>query len=252
MDRQTSLRRSWALFSMAVIFVLALALPGHAEAVVFLGPSEYLCFDDSTIAGCGGMDSPFAGLSFSYFHLEDFEDHLLNTPGVSGDGIGVTSVVFGPSIHDSVDADDGLIDGSGLLGDSYFSGDVTFTFDAGVLGSLPTHAGVVWTDGSSGVFSFEAFGADGSSLGSIGPFFHADGTFGGTTIDDRFYGVIEPGGISAIKFVPFSAMESDHLQYGLLGDGGGPGPQPIPEPTSLLLFGLGTLGLGVRSRRKRA
>lgn len=65
MDRQTSPRRSRALLSMVVIFVLATALPGRAEAV-YLGPSEYLCFDDSAIAGCGGMDSPFVGGAFSY------------------------------------------------------------------------------------------------------------------------------------------------------------------------------------------
>src|SRR6266545_5675732 len=130
--------------------LLVAASMGPALAGVVLGPSPYLCFDTATApAGCGGADSPFKSIVFSsYFYLETFEDHLLNVPGVSASAGGVTSVVFGPSIHDSVDADDGVIDGSGLRGDDYFSGDggtgVTFSFDAQTLGSLPTRAGVVW------------------------------------------------------------------------------------------------------------
>lgn len=164
-------------------------------------------------------------------------------------------------IRDSVDEDDGVINGSSTdpavkTGDDFFGGGlpgIEFSFSALVLGALPTHAGMVWTDGA-GTISFEAFGADGSSLGVLGPFAHADGTFFGTTADDRFYGVIDAGGISAIKLTNTAGgIEVDHLQYGLLGDGG-PGPQPgvIPEPASMLLFGLGGLGLGVRSRRKRS
>jgi len=52
-----------------------------------------------------------------------------------------------------------VIDGSGLDGDSYFSwsgsAGLTFTFNADVLGSLPTHVDIVWTDGA-GTTSFEA------------------------------------------------------------------------------------------------
>ena len=95
-------------------------------------PTPYLSF----------ADSPFNGASFSFFYNETFEDHLLNTPGLSANAGGVTSVVFGPSIHDSVDADDGAINGSGLNGDDYFTGagsaGVTFAFNAAALGGLPT------------------------------------------------------------------------------------------------------------------
>ena len=251
---------------LATLMVWA-AGPAVASAAL-LGPSEYLCFDDGAIADCAGKDSPFVGLSFSYFHLETFEDHLLNTPGVSKTiGSGVTSTVgFGGvinSIRDSVDEDDGIINGSGTnpgikTGDSFFGAGlpgIEFSFSAAELSALPTHAGMVWTDGA-GTTSFEAFGADGSSLGVLGPFSHADGTFLGTTADDRFYGVIEPGGISAIKLTNTSGgIEVDHLQYGLLGEiEGPPGPPPtdgvVPEPTSLLLFGLGGLGVGVMKRRR--
>jgi hypothetical protein len=53
---------------------IALALGAFISGVaVLLGPSAYSSF----------ADSPFAGGSFSFFHLETFEDHLLNAPGVS-------------------------------------------------------------------------------------------------------------------------------------------------------------------------
>ena len=70
-----------------------------------LGPTPYL----------NSADSPFASGSFGYFHLETFEYHLLNSPEVSANAGGVTSVVFGPFIHGSVDADDGVRTGRWAL-----------------------------------------------------------------------------------------------------------------------------------------
>ena len=99
-----------------------------------LGPLPYLSH----------ADSPFdlSGLGTSFF-LEDFEDHLFNVPGVSADNGGVVSVVFGPGIHDSVDADDGIVDGSGLQGDDWFSGSghVRFTFDPVCVGRISNRSG---------------------------------------------------------------------------------------------------------------
>lgn len=177
-----------------------------SKAQTLLGPTPYLCFEDS----------PFSGLSLGYFYLETFEDHLFNVPGVTANQGGVTSVVFGPSIHDSVDCDDGNIDGSGLLGDSFFgAADMRFTFDAAVLGSLPTHAGIVWTDGGGGAtIIFEAFDASGNSLGTVTGH-HADNGNNGETDEDRFYGIINLAGISAINISHNSGgLEVDHLQYG--------------------------------------
>jgi len=174
----------------------------------YLDPTPYLSF----------QDSPFKNLSLSYFYLENFEDHLLNTPGVTADTGGATSVVFGSGFHDSVDADDGLIDGHGGNGDSYFSGNgnagVKFTFNASVLGSLPTHVGVVWTDGA-GTVSFEVFDRNGVSMGLRGPFNLPDGVFFDTVAEDRFLGAYNPQGISAIRVLNTSGgIEVDHLQYG--------------------------------------
>jgi hypothetical protein len=116
-------------------------------------------------------DSPFFGVDFAYFHLEDFEDHALNTPGLVSEGR--LSSTFGPGLIDSVDMDDGNLDNrcvkpQGTCDAWWGAGTLTFSFNAQVLGALPTHVGAVWTDGS-GKVSFEAFGADGASLYKGGP-----------------------------------------------------------------------------------
>ena len=228
------------------VIVAGLALAGsggwaHANPI-FLGPTPYLSF----------ADSPFSGGSFSYFHLETFEDHLLNTPGVSANAGGVTSVVFGPSIHDSVDADDGVIDGSGLNGDSYFSPSgatgIRFTFSAAALGSLPTSAGIVWTDGGAGTpVTFSAFASDGSLLFTETESGFADNSNNGETAEDRFFGVVDDAGISAI-FISndFGGIEVDHLQYGASTTTG-----VVPEPQSgmLMLAGLAVCSFVMRRRR---
>lgn len=228
----------------AVIAATVLALPTATHAQL-IGPSP-----GPSTPYLGFGDSPFVGLGpWTYFHLENFEDHLFNVPGVTGSAGGVTSVVFGPQIHDSVDEDDGTVDGSGLQGDDYFSGDgpagISFTFSAGILGTLPTHAGLVWTDGLSDIF-FEAFDQNGISLGSrTGS--HANASFNGESDDDRFYGAINAGGISRIfiRNAP-AGIEIDHLQYGALAP-----RSTVPEPATVTLTGGGLIALAVAARRRR-
>lgn len=210
------------------------------------GPTPYLSFADSPFA------APLAGGSFSYFYLETFEDHLLNTPGVSANAGGVTSVVFGPAIHDSVDADDvDGIDGSGLKGDSYYSASgaagVKFTFSAAVLGSLPTSAGLVWTDAGAGSsVTFTAFGPNGDQIFTTTQTGFADNSNNGETAEDRFFGATNTAGISAIFMSNSSGgIEVDHLQYGAAA------AVPEPETYALLLAGLGLLGFAVRRREQR-
>jgi hypothetical protein len=220
---------------------LSIAFASLASAVTH-GPSPYL----------SSADSPFAGLPFSYFHLEDFEDGSLNTPGVS---VTAGAVVVSPGgTTDSVDADDGAIDGLGQAGHSLYSNAVLFSmafqFDAGALGALPTHAGVVWTDVGfftsgdtfSGPVTAEAFDSASLSLGTIGPVvMGGDGTVNGATAEDRFFGFSSPGGISrlVITMANSADWEVDHLQYGRL----------VPEPAAVWLAIVGVCGLAARRRR---
>src|SRR5688500_13392330 len=168
--------------NLSTVSLIAIMMAGPLAANgAMIGPTPYL----------SSADSPFAGTPFSYFHVEDFEDSLLNTPGV----IASAGIVLSPAaLTDSVDADDGSVDGSGTAGHTWYSNggsSLTFTFSAVVLGALPTHAGVVWTDvGFASVqdgfdnVAFEAFDAANNSLGFISPSAVGDGLFGGQTAED--------------------------------------------------------------------
>ncbi len=189
---------------------LALASAAAAGGGQFFGPSPYLCI----------QDSPFdiSGLGRTFF-LEDVEDGLVNSPGLTA-----TGSITGPGgITDSVDCDDGIIDNNGVAGRSIFnngSTGVVATFNAGVLGGYPTSAGMVWTDGGqTNTVTLEAWDENGVSLGTIVAPNIGDGNFNSDTAEDRFFGVYHAGGISKIfmNLVPFgggSGIEVDHIQYG--------------------------------------
>lgn len=199
--------RHWAACGFGC--VIAAAFGESASAQVFYGPTPYLC----------ASDSPFADLGLGgSIVLEDFEDGELSTAGVTTNATVYTG--FG---EDSVDCDDGMIDGDGSSGYSvvaFGAIGVRFDFDAAVLGGFPTHAGLVWTDGSTlNNVVFEAFDAGGVSLGTIVAGDLSDSSFFGTTDEDRFLGVVHAGGISAINVIdnPMgngNQMEVDHLQFG--------------------------------------
>jgi hypothetical protein len=232
-------------FVIGTLVALVMVVPRLAAASM-IGPTPYL----------SSADSPFQGQSFSWFYVEDLEDGLLNTPGVTVSPL--TAAIAVDGYTDSVDGDDGVIDGSGSGGHSLWSNFASsylqFDFDAGTLGAFPTHVGLVWTDvgqvtsgqyGSSDV-TFEAFDQYGVTLGVIGPFLLGDGSISGQTAEDRFFGAIYGGGISriVIRSPTTNDWEVDNLQYGL-------GVQPVPEPATaaLLLTGLGLMA--TRKRRAR-
>ena len=243
-------RRGMQLIRSFVVGLGVVAASSVSLAQTFIGPTPYLSKSDSPF-----LASINAGTTF----LETFEGGTLATPGVTASA----GSPFGPGgLTDSVDGDDGVIDGSGVAGNSFFSGNgpagITFTFDAGVLGALPTQVGIVWTDGG-GTTLFEAFGPGGVSLGQIGPVAIADGSNSGTTAEDRFFGVINAGGISAIRISNSSGgIEVDHLQYGIFGAAPPPPPPAaaaIPIPTmsefALLLLALLAAGLGWKALSSR-
>lgn len=209
-----------------------LAFSPSAIAVNF-GPTPYLQFPGS----------PFAGLSFSSFSLETFEDGLLNTPGVSI-SIGPGNVLGPGPGTDSVDADDGSINGSGDNGHSLAGVQgITFAFS----GLLPTHAGIVWTDGG-GLITFEAFDNLGVSLGVISGN-HADGNFAGGTAEDHFYGASNLGGISSFRISnPSAGIEVDHLQFGIVSTV--PTSNSVPDGISTVA-GFSCCFVGLLALRRR-
>ncbi len=224
----------------AILVVMTLA-PTAVAGVggEFLFPdTPYLSADDSPF-DLFGKDSDFL--------LEDFEDGRLDSLGLLGFG---GEVRFPSSFTDSVDADDGLIDGFGIDGHNYWAfadpkngPAARFEFDPKVLGALPRSVGIVWTDGNADARTiFEAFGPNGQSLGTMEFSSLDDGGHQGGTDEDRFMGVIFAGGISAIEVrADLGRIELDHVQYGNL----------VPAPGALALLGLAGL-FGRRSRRSRS
>jgi len=245
----TALCQVWCRMKIRqiVITVVAVALTfcGQCRAeFVFLGPSPYL----------SAADSPFP-LSNPNFFLEDFEDDPGCVPGPGSfcgggkiDAPGVR-VIYGSTGHGvSVDADDGLIDGSGADGASataspvYFTPSATFVafqieFDSTQLGFFPTAVGFVLTDGAGYLSGLSVYDA----LGNLATFNTWDVELNPqTTSDDRFIGVLNPHGISTLIFgqtildaEPSNTPRLDHLQYGLL----------VPEPTgaALTYLAFGTI-----------
>jgi WD40-like Beta Propeller Repeat len=194
-----------------------------AELQGFQGPTPYLSF----------ADSPFNAAGFKYFYLETFEDGAFNVPGATPSA---GWVIGNPgAFTDSVDGDDGSINGSGAGGHSYYSGgtqtNLTIYFNAAALGGhLPTHAGIVWTDvgivtsGTTGYGNviFTARDANGVSLGTQVANNLGDGVGSAATAEDRFFGVVNAGGISSISISMANSKdwEVDHLQYGYLDSAG--------------------------------
>lgn len=167
------------------------------------GPSGYRSFEDSPF-------EMFKDCS-TYFHLEDFENNGLLTPGVSSDGAGK---IPSENTH-SVDYDDGIMDGSGIDGHSFSSVDKTmdFTFNEQTLAKFPTFVGLVITyTPNIGAYkehvSFEAYDSKGIPIDKI--------TIGNywNTGEDRFVGISHVDGIKLIKMEGRYSFEIDHLQYG--------------------------------------
>ena len=222
----------WCLiFSLPSVWPLCLA----AE-VIFLPPTPYL----------SSADSPFemSELGTTFF-FEDFEDGTFDLP------LGVASwpgVVNGPgSLTDSVDGDDGVIDGSGTGGHSFTPTIVSvlptnppqwqvplrFDFDESVLGFSPHAFGFAWTDGVATDFIWfpSSLGISVEEVDGTRSHIRFDSMMGqsqtGETEEDVFLGVTSDIGIRwALIWHKHQTstfenhFEIDHLQFGLL----------VPEP----------------------
>lgn len=230
----------------AIIFVaIAAAVNSASAGFTFLGPTPYLSRADSPF--------PVDGSNPNFF-LEDFEDGELNTPGIFQPLHPAThgSVIHPHHLTNSVDSDDGLIDGDGTGGHSMAANayvvfptdpphswsDLRFGFDSTELGFHPNAFGFVWTDGiAPNKVRIEVFGGDWQLLGQ-GEFQGLGGALPGDTSDDRFLGVVSS---APFEFVQITSMypgspdtfQIDHVQYGLIA---------VPEPSTTAM-GIASLSL---------
>lgn len=183
------------------------------EPVKMFGPLPYL----------ETLNSRFPCEGATVFALYDFENNDPLTPGATNNG--TLSSSFGPGLIDSVDGDDGVIDGICSPRDGgtncnalWGGGSVTFTFTSTDGGPLPRFFGAVWTDGEGEVF-FEAFDVDGGLLGRVGPVSEAgvfpDNTVQSSTSEDRFFGVVSNQDLGSVRIGNTAGgVEVDHVQFG--------------------------------------
>lgn len=157
------------------------------------------------------------------YEIETFEDGTLDH------GITITDGEIIPpgfetglgDLTDSVDGDDGVIDGTGQTnegGYSYFTSGNSITV---TLPGIMQSAGAVWTDGATSLtdVTFEAFDENGDSLGlySVGDL--ADDSIMGTTAEDTFLGFSYGDGVTTgitrftITNVGGLGLEIDHIQF---------------------------------------
>jgi hypothetical protein len=193
----------------------------------------------------GISSSPFSGLGS--LTVENFENGSINSLMTA-----VGGSIRGPGPGtDSVDGDDGSVDGSGSGGHSFSTNGrrMTFRFSGAQGGVRPTMAGLAWTDGRpNSTVTFRAWDANGNLLGRIRERVGEAGRNGGTA-EDRFFGIMSEEGVARITISSNRrGFEVDHVQFGFAYAFSA---VPVPPALGLGLAGLAGLGLWKRLRQRR-
>jgi PKD domain len=235
------------LFGLVLVFSGLLTTGIAQAATIALGPLPYRSFENRAATpeispfskNYDGQSGPFGPLASCsggrcvtgingakplYFYLEDLRDGMVNMPGLT-----VSPLTIAPG--DSVDEDDGTVNGNGAAPFSLRSNDsnnprVELRFDGSVLGKLPTHVGVVLTDGNKDAKTrVDVYDASNTLVGTTNANLtnsFLDGSpNGGGTGEDRFFGFISPQGIASMTVDSIKggakgslAFTLDHIQYG--------------------------------------
>ena len=219
------------------VFFLFGILPIANAGTTTFGPSAYLQTGDTPdgffCAECVGWIEDFElGAADSFLTLSDGE--LLGPNQFSG---------LMNSVTDSVDGDDGVVDGFGNGGNSWFVDGSTVTIS---FANTVKNAGLVFTDGDrvSTDIILEAFDSGGNSLAVINGGDLADDMFTGETAEDSFMGFQDMDGQIASITVTMeggTGLEIDHIHWQ---------EACIPEPSANLIAAIGMLGLLAYRRRR--
>lgn len=179
-------------------------------------------------------DSPWAaGIRQGSIYVEDFEDGIVNAPGLA--------MILGVmSSGASVDEDDGILGNVeddvgrvwyGGIGGPSQTARAEFAPDA--FGNYPTYAGWVTDTFDQADAYFEAFDPAGNLIASYRNILEWG--------EWQFVGVYAPQGISAMQSRFNANTVFDHVQYGYA----------IPEPGAALLAGAAIFAVAWRRRRER-
>jgi hypothetical protein len=206
----------------------------YSSALVIPDPFEVL-FDSKRYPYAQRSDSPWAaGIRQGSIYVEDFEDGLVNTPGLAM-ALGTMSTAA------SVDEDDGILgnveDDVGRIwyaGSGGLSNTARAEFTPDASGNYPTYAGWVMDTYDQADAYFEAFDPDGNLVASYRNILEWG--------EWQFVGVYAPQGISAIQSRFNANTVFDHVQYGYA----------IPEPSTALLTATAALAAASRRRREPA
>ncbi|MDZ4830190.1 MAG: hypothetical protein SGJ09_08350 [Phycisphaerae bacterium] len=197
------------LATNAICFAIALAastVATAADALVALYPQSYVKLADSALFGAMSLDDDF--------WCETFEDGLVNIPGLTLSG----GTIAAPGAStDSVDADDGNVDGSGTGGRSYranIGSPITIGISALALVGLPERAAFAWTDGpqNSTLTITITTGSGATFVRTVGPL--GDANSSGATAEDRLVAITASNGIAQVVIASGgAAFEIDHVQF---------------------------------------